>query len=110
MQGIDRDPLKLQFLRAMQQIAETCGSLIVAEGIEDSFSVSSATGLDAWAAGSAPVLPYLAATVPDWVEVVTLVVDDDKADFVHDQEFEAVLFPLTEQVDAQVEIETRYSG
>lgn len=26
--------------------------------------------------------------------------DDDKAGFVHDQEFEAVLFPLTEQVDA----------
>ena len=26
--------------------------------------------------------------------------DDDKAGFVHDQEFEAVLFPLSEQVDA----------
>ena len=34
VQGIDRDPLKLQFLKSIQQIAETSGSLIIAEGIE----------------------------------------------------------------------------
>jgi EAL domain-containing protein (putative c-di-GMP-specific phosphodiesterase class I)/GGDEF domain-containing protein len=34
VQGIDRDPLKLQFLKSIQQIARTSGSLIIAEGIE----------------------------------------------------------------------------
>ena len=33
--GISRDPVKLQFLRAIQHIAETCGSLVIAEGIEN---------------------------------------------------------------------------
>ena len=30
-----RDPVKLQFLRAIQHIAESCGSLVIAEGIEN---------------------------------------------------------------------------
>jgi EAL domain-containing protein (putative c-di-GMP-specific phosphodiesterase class I) len=34
IQGIDSDPFKLQFLKAVQRIAETCDSLIVAEGVE----------------------------------------------------------------------------
>ena len=34
VQGIDSDPLKLQFLKSIQQIAETCRSHIIAEGIE----------------------------------------------------------------------------
>ncbi len=33
--GIAHDPVKVQFLRAIQQIAENCGSLVIAEGIED---------------------------------------------------------------------------
>jgi hypothetical protein len=53
--------------------------LVIAEGIEDALSAHDATGLGAWAAGSAPLLPYLADVVPSWIETVTLVVDDDKA-------------------------------
>jgi hypothetical protein len=53
--------------------------LIIAEGIEDALSVHEATGMGAWAAGSAPLLPYLADVVPSYVECVTCVVDDDKA-------------------------------
>jgi diguanylate cyclase (GGDEF)-like protein len=34
VQGIDNDPLKLQFLKSIQQIADTCRSHIIAEGIE----------------------------------------------------------------------------
>jgi len=34
VRGIDADPLKLQFLKSMLQIAETCRSWIIAEGIE----------------------------------------------------------------------------
>ena len=34
VKGIAQDPIKMQFLKAIQQIAESCGSRIVAEGIE----------------------------------------------------------------------------
>ncbi len=33
--GIATDPVKVQFLRAIQHIAESCGSLVIAEGIEN---------------------------------------------------------------------------
>jgi EAL domain-containing protein (putative c-di-GMP-specific phosphodiesterase class I)/GGDEF domain-containing protein len=33
--GIAVDPVKMQFLRAIQHIAESCGSLVIAEGIEN---------------------------------------------------------------------------
>src|SRR5206468_6399901 len=33
--GIAGDPVKMQFLRAIQHIAESSGSLVIAEGIED---------------------------------------------------------------------------
>jgi EAL domain-containing protein (putative c-di-GMP-specific phosphodiesterase class I)/GGDEF domain-containing protein len=32
--GVARDPVKVQFLRAIQQIAEHCGAQVIAEGIE----------------------------------------------------------------------------
>lgn len=34
IQGIDQDPVKMQFVRAIQDIAEQCGTRVVAEGIE----------------------------------------------------------------------------
>jgi EAL domain-containing protein (putative c-di-GMP-specific phosphodiesterase class I)/GGDEF domain-containing protein len=34
VQGIDRDPLKLQFVKSIRQIADTCRSYIIAEGVE----------------------------------------------------------------------------
>jgi hypothetical protein len=55
------------------------GGLAITEGIEDALSVHEATGLGAWAAGAASFLPALAAAVPEWVEWVTLLVDDDYA-------------------------------
>ncbi len=33
--GLSDDPVKAQFLRAIQHIAENCGSLVIAEGIEN---------------------------------------------------------------------------
>src|SRR5262249_34776291 len=35
VQGVHADPLKFQFLKSLQQIAENCGSELVAEGVED---------------------------------------------------------------------------
>ncbi len=34
VQGVDHDPIKLQFLQSIQQIAERCGTCVIAEGIE----------------------------------------------------------------------------
>ncbi|MDD4929286.1 MAG: phosphodiesterase [Gallionella sp.] len=34
IQGVDQDPIKLQFLKSIQQIAERCGTRVIAEGIE----------------------------------------------------------------------------
>jgi hypothetical protein len=55
------------------------GGLAITEGIEDALSVHEATGLGAWAAGAASFMPALAAAVPDWIECITILVDDDDA-------------------------------
>ncbi len=34
IQGVDHDPVKLQFLKSIQQIAGSCGTRVIAEGIE----------------------------------------------------------------------------
>jgi hypothetical protein len=53
--------------------------LAIAEGIEDALSIHASTDLGAWAAGGAPFMPKLADTVPDYIECVTIVVDNDDA-------------------------------
>lgn len=34
VQGVDRDPVKQQFLKSIQHIAESCGTQVIAEGVE----------------------------------------------------------------------------
>ncbi len=34
VQGVDRDPIKRQFLKSIQQIADSCGAQVIAEGVE----------------------------------------------------------------------------
>jgi len=53
--------------------------LMIAEGIEDALSLHEATGLGAWAAGSASHMAKLADAVPGYVACVTLAQDDDEA-------------------------------
>jgi hypothetical protein len=53
--------------------------LAITEGIEDALSVNEATGLGAWAAGSASRMPALAEVVPDYIECVSIVADGDEA-------------------------------
>lgn len=60
--------------------------LAITEGIEDALSVHQATGLGAWAAGSASFLPALADAVPDYIEAVHVIVDDDPAGRRHSGE------------------------
>jgi Toprim domain len=51
--------------------------LMVAEGIESALSAHEATGLGTWAAGCASRLPALADRIPNFIECVTIVTDDD---------------------------------
>ena len=53
--------------------------LVITEGIEEALSVHQATGLGAWAAGSASHVAKLARAVPEYVQCVTLMQDADPA-------------------------------
>lgn len=53
--------------------------LVIAEGIEDALTAYQRTGLGAWAASSAGRLPKLARHVSGYIEVVTLIEDDNDA-------------------------------
>jgi hypothetical protein len=53
--------------------------LAITEGIEDALTAHQATGLGAWAAGAAGRMPGLAASVPSYVESVTVYAHDDAA-------------------------------
>jgi hypothetical protein len=53
--------------------------LVIAEGVEDALSMHQATGMGAWAAGSASRLPALAERIPGYVEAVTISADGDAA-------------------------------
>lgn len=55
------------------------GGLAITEGIEDALSVHLATGLGAWAAGSAAHMPKLAGAVSPHTRCVTILADPDLA-------------------------------
>jgi Toprim domain len=54
-------------------------ALAITEGIEDALTAYQATGVAAWAAGSAYFMLPLAETVPDYIECITVYADPDKA-------------------------------
>jgi hypothetical protein len=60
--------------------------LCITEGIEDALSAHEATGLGAWAAGSAPQMPSLARAVPDYIEHISILAHRDPAGIVHANE------------------------
>jgi hypothetical protein len=51
--------------------------LAITEGIEDALTVHRATGLGAWAAGSAPLMSALADVMPYYIETATIYAHDD---------------------------------
>ena len=57
--------------------SECNNALVIAEGIENALSAHAALGIGAWAAGGASRLPTL--NVPDFIDCITLIVDDDDA-------------------------------
>jgi hypothetical protein len=67
--------------------------LAITEGIEDALSIYEATGLGAWAAGSASRMPALAAVVPSYIDCVTVVADPDDAGTINAQKLADALEP-----------------
>jgi hypothetical protein len=59
--------------------ANDSSGLIIAEGVEDALSAHVLSGRGAWAAGGAGRMPALAKAVPDYVESVVILVDDNEA-------------------------------
>ena len=53
--------------------------MCITEGIEDALSAHEATGLGAWAAGSASLMPSLADAVPDYIDCVSILAHGDPA-------------------------------
>ena len=54
-------------------------ALCIAEGIEDALRAHQRSGLGAWASGNAGRLPGLAHHLPDWIECITIIEDDNDA-------------------------------
>lgn len=67
VQGVDTDPIKLQFLKSIQLIAESCGTHVIAEGIETDAELSTICDLGIllgqgyFISRPAPTPPLLAA-------------------------------------------------
>ena len=49
------------------------------KAIEDGLSIFESTGLGVWAAGAASRMPALAETVPDYIDIVSIISDADEA-------------------------------
>jgi diguanylate cyclase (GGDEF)-like protein len=68
VQGVDRDPVKLQFLKSIQQIAESCGTQVIAEGVETAAELKVvkdlgiALGQGYFIAHPSPTPPLMAST------------------------------------------------
>ena len=75
--------------------------LAITEGIEDALSAHEATGLGAWAAGSAPLMLALANAVPGYIEAVTI--------YAHDDSGKPYALELAEALDVRG-IEVRVEG
>jgi hypothetical protein len=80
--GTDRDKIMIGksvgFPIVLAPVNDGLG-LAIAEGIEDALSLHEATGLGAWAAGSASRLPALVERIPGYVECVSISADGDDA-------------------------------
>ena len=68
VQGVDHDPIKLQFLKSIQHIAESCGTHVIAEGVETEAElrvvkdIGIALGQGYFIARPSPTPPLLAST------------------------------------------------
>lgn len=68
VQGVDTDPIKQQFLKSIQQIALSCGTIVIAEGVETEAelqmvkNIGIAVGQGYFIARPSPTPPLLASS------------------------------------------------
>jgi putative DNA primase/helicase len=93
---------------AVAAMSDSMWGLAITEGIEDALSVHQATGLSAWAAGSAPHMAKLAATIlRAEPESVTILADGDDAGRHHARELATDLAALVARLELGIEIRLR---
>jgi hypothetical protein len=93
---------------AVAAMSDSMWGLAITEGIEDALSIHAATGLGAWATGSASHMPKLAtAIVRAEPECVHVFADGDVAGQRHAHELAAELKTLTARLELDIEIRLR---
>jgi hypothetical protein len=65
---------------------DTNNALVICEGIEDALSAHQAMGIAAWAAGGACRMPALADNVPDYIDAISVMEDNNPAGRVNTAE------------------------
>jgi hypothetical protein len=58
---------------------DSSNALVICEGVEDAATAHEAMGIAAWAAGGASRMPALADVVPNYVDAISVMVDDNPA-------------------------------
>ncbi|PUA17784.1 EAL domain-containing protein [Glaciimonas sp. PCH181] len=85
IQGINRDPVKLQFVRSIQEIAQTSGTVVIAEGIETQIEMLIVRDLGiACGQGYHIARPHSAPAITLASEVVQSLARDDRHYFAAD--------------------------
>src|SRR6266702_2133950 len=93
----DHDPAKITIGRCMgwpivcAPFAECNNALVIAEGVEDALTQHAARGIGAWAAGGASRMPALVDSIPDYIECVSICVDDNEAGCINSVELARLL-------------------
>src|SRR5262249_42536682 len=93
---------------AVAAMSDSMWGLAITEGIEDALSIHTATGLGAWAAGSAPHMSKLTAAIarakPDCVNIFA---DNDEVGQRHARELVTDLASLVAKLELNIEIRLR---
>jgi len=96
---------------AVAAMSDSMWGLAITEGIEDALSIHTATGLGAWAAGSAPHMSKLAAAIARAKpECVNIIADNDGAGQRHARELVTDLETLVAKLELSIEIRLRRAG
>jgi hypothetical protein len=96
---------------AVAAMSDSTWGLAITEGVEDALSIHAATGLGAWAAGSASHMPKLAtAIVRAEPECVNVIADGDAAGQRHARDLVTDLAALVARLELSIEIRLRRAG
>jgi diguanylate cyclase (GGDEF)-like protein len=102
VQGVDSDPVKLQFLKSIQQIAESSGTLVIAEGIETGAELLAVKNLGiAFGQGYYIARPHPAPALLTAAEICRALQPPDlSAHTLPSQQGKATAYKLLNQIEA----------